>query len=104
MSSLAEFQQNISDRFETKDINKAGIYLLTFFVNGRITPIIVDDFIPVKKTNKPAFAYSKDQELWVILLEKAWAKLHGSYVRTEGGLPSFAASHLLGTPTTSFYN
>lgn len=85
-------------------MNKAGIYLLTFFVNGKLTPVVVDDYIPVTQKNKPAFASTKDQELWVILLEKAWAKLHGSYARTEGGLPSFAAIHLLGTPSTSFFN
>ena len=31
-------------------------------------------------------------------MEKAWAKLHGSYCRTEGGQTSHAAAHLLGTP------
>ena len=34
-----------------------------------------------------------------MLLEKAWAKLHGTYLKTEGGMPHFAAAHLLGTPT-----
>ena len=34
-----------------------------------------------------------------MLLEKGWAKLHGTYYRTETGLPSLAASHMLGVPT-----
>jgi calpain-15 len=37
--------------------------------------------------------------LWVILLEKAWAKVHGTYARTESGLPSFAQHHCLGVPS-----
>lgn len=90
LSSLAEFQQNIENRFETKEVNSAGIYLLTLYVNGVLTPIIVDDWIPVTRNNKPAFSSTHDEELWVILLEKAWAKLHKTYARTEGGLPSFA--------------
>ena len=32
-------------------------------------------------------------------MEKAWAKLHGSYAAIAGGLPHFSASHLLGVPT-----
>jgi len=42
--------------------------------------------------------------MWVILLEKAWSKLHKTYARTEGGLPSFATIHLLGTPAESYYH
>jgi len=104
LSSLAEFHQNIENRFETKQINAAGIYLLTFYVNGVLTPVVVDDWIPVTRSKKPAFASTKDEELWVILLEKAWSKLHYTYARTEGGLPSFAVQHLLGTPSESFYH
>ena len=84
---------------ETKRVNAAGIYLIKFFINGIETPVIVDDYIPVYKgTNKPAFAYSRDGELWVSILEKGWAKLHGTYARTEAGLPCFASSHLTGAP------
>ena len=35
-----------------------------------------------------------------MLIEKAWAKLHGTYVRTEGNLPCFAFNHLTGIPST----
>jgi len=69
-----------------------------------MTPVVVDDWIPVTRNNKPAFSSNKDQEMWVILLEKAWAKLHGTYARTEAGLPSFATMHLLGTPAKSYFH
>ena len=78
--------------------------MLTMFVNGILTPVVVDDWIPVTRSNRPAFSSNKDQEMWVILLEKAWAKLHKTYARTEGGLPSFATIHLLGTPAESYYH
>ena len=53
---------------------------MTFYVNGILTPVVVDDWIPVNLRCKPVFANTKDQEIWVMLLEKGWAKLHGSYV------------------------
>ena len=36
-----------------------------------------------------------------MLIEKAWAKLHGTFVRTEGNLPCFAYSHLTGVPSSN---
>lgn len=103
LSSLAEEDSSIKARFVTKTINKAGIYLMTFFVNGIETPVVVDDFIPSRR-GKPVFSSTKQEELWAILLEKGWAKLHGTYSRMEAGLPSFACMHLLGTPADSFWH
>lgn len=37
-----------------------------------------------------------------MLLEKAWAKVHGSYMRTEGGLPKHASQHLSGMPAVCY--
>ena len=75
---------SIVSLFETKHCNEAGVYMINLFVNGMPTPVIVDDKIPVwPYNNEPAFAKSKNGCLWVILLEKAWAKLHGSYCRMD---------------------
>ena len=98
---MAEFPERVEQMFVTKTINKAGIYMMRFFLNGQETPVIVDDFFPCNG-NKPAFASCRDGELWVSLLEKAWAKLHGTYARIEGGLPCFAVNHLMGVPSESF--
>ena len=57
-----------------------------FHVNGRKHLVIVDDLIPCRVfasgAAKPLFAFTKQHELWAMLLEKAWAKLFGSYRRT----------------------
>ena len=81
---MAHQPAGVESLVETKEVNTAGIYLLKFFINGIETPVIVDDYLPVNmKTGKLAFAYSKQGELWVSLLEKAWAKLNGSYASCE---------------------
>ena len=102
LSSLAEFPDRVKALFVTQTINEAGIYLVKFFINGTETFVVVDDFLPVKANGKPAFATCRDGEIWVSILEKAWAKLHGTYARTEGGLPCFAANHVMGVPSESF--
>ena len=63
--------------------------------------MVIDDHLRVMQDGTPAFATGHDGELWVSLLEKAWAKLHGSYARMAGALPSIAASHLVGVPAES---
>lgn len=98
LSSLAEFPKRVKKLFVTQTVNRAGVYLVNFYLNGRETPVMIDDYLPVTLDGRPAFASSREGELWVCLLEKAWAKLHGSYARIEGGLPGFAISHLTGVP------
>lgn len=49
--------------------------------------ILVDDYVPVNKSNKPLFCQPNKNEIWVLLLEKAWAKAHGSYANINSGTP-----------------
>ena len=46
LSALAEFPDRIKTRIFTREVNSAGIYLVTLFVNGVETPVIVDDWFP----------------------------------------------------------
>ena len=59
--------------------------------------VVVDDLIPCKG-DKVAFARANGPELWVILLEKMWAKLHGCYDRIAGGLEYETIRDLSGAP------
>jgi hypothetical protein len=98
LSSLAELPEQIEQCFYTKQVNAAGCYVVYFYINGIKTPVMIDDWLPVVSDGRPAFASSKNDELWVCLLEKAWAKLHKSFARVEGGVPYFAFSQLCGLP------
>ena len=57
-------------------------------IGGVPTEVSVDDYIPVKYANNKEFkmqiAFAKNV-LWLMLAEKAWAKLYGSYERIESG-------------------
>ncbi|KAG8387378.1 hypothetical protein BUALT_Bualt02G0015100 [Buddleja alternifolia] len=87
----------ISEVIITPDYNEEGIYTVRFCIQGEWVPVVVDDWIPCESPGKPAFATSKKgNELWVSLLEKAYAKLHGSYEALEGGLVQDALVDLTG--------
>ncbi len=60
LSALSKIQANIRKMFITQTINKAGIYLLSFYVNGIEYPVILDDFIPLNSSGRPAFASTVD--------------------------------------------
>jgi hypothetical protein len=63
---------------------------------------VVDDYFPCFPNGSPMFSRGHGNELWVLLLEKAYAKVHGSYKSLVGGLPHQAMMDLTGCPTTSF--
>jgi calpain-15 len=104
LSALAECPGRIESMFNTKTFNEAGIYSVNFWVNGQVKEVIVDDYIPVSPDTKlPCFAYSNQSgEIWAMIIEKAWAKLHGSYCLIRTGTAAQALSHLTGAPTKRF--
>jgi len=102
IAALAEFPELILKLFPQQQCSKYGVYEIACFKNGKETTVIVDDYFPCNPcTQKPCYSHSPGNYIWVMLLEKAWAKLHGSYERIESGVPVRAMMDLCGCPGRS---
>jgi len=105
LSAIAEYQERFKDIFSTNKRSVNGCYELKLFLNGIPKTIVLDDYFPVKKHNISwNLAHCEQNEIWVNLLEKAWAKVNGSYASTIAGLPSEAFSVLTHAPCFSYFN
>lgn len=98
LSVLSEVPSRITKLFLTSDQNSMGVYGIRICKNGEWKDVVIDDYIPCWRED-PAFSKANGNELWVILLEKAWAKLHGSYERIEAGFAENVLRDLTGAPT-----
>jgi hypothetical protein len=96
IASVAENPALIKRLFITQKYNKQGLYQLRICKNGEWVNVIVDDYIPCKIDGTPKFSRATGDELWVLLLEKAYAKLHGNYYQTRLGFVTQGMSDLTG--------
>ncbi|KAL4497235.1 hypothetical protein ABPG72_019555 [Tetrahymena utriculariae] len=101
VSSLAQEPQRILNLFITRIKNNFGIYCVRICFDGEWTAVYVDDLIPCNRRNTPAFTKAPGEEIWVLILEKAWAKLFKSYYSIEAGYCREALRDLTGAPTKS---
>ena len=91
VGSLCKFSHYIDRLFLTKERTKEHLYGVFIFLNASWKLVCIDDYLPYtgKKFRKFAFASSGGKELWVALLEKAWAKINGNYAKIGcGGSPT----------------
>lgn len=98
---VAEHPALIRKMFLTKRASPSGTYRVQLF-NGRKNRwdvLTVDEFIPiVKQGQQHLFANPNGREMWVVILEKAFAKWCGNYNALKGGYPLWAFNAITGDP------
>ena len=90
ITALCKFPELIEGLFLFTERSEENCYGVKFRINGRWKIILLDDQIPGDGGVKPNFACSlaNGNELWVVLLEKAWAKICGNFAKVCAGLPT----------------
>ena len=104
---LAESQPSlISSLFLLKEINPEGVFALKLWKDGDWSAVVIDATFPTV-FNGTMFKFAhcrKPTDLWVPLLEKAYAKICGGYQNIESGCPIDAFYDLTGMPCVEFRN
>ncbi|XP_035827604.1 calpain-A [Aplysia californica] len=80
----------------------SGIFRFNFWRFGQWKQIIIDDLLPTVRGNLIYANSPQSNEFWPALLEKAYAKVHGSYEAIEGGLLLDSLTDLTGGLTESY--
>lgn len=101
VAAIAEFPERIKRLFYQKDKSEYGIYSVALCIDGAWREVLLDDKIPCVD-GKPAFNSSKENELWVMLLEKAWAKVFEGYLNISFGQAYIALHCLTGAPSMNY--
>mmetsp|Transcript_19084 Transcript_19084/g.34702 ORF Transcript_19084/g.34702 Transcript_19084/m.34702 type:complete len:608 (+) Transcript_19084:2716-4539(+) len=102
LSAIAEFPHRIKRLFDTQEFEPAGCYIVSMLETGCVRDMIVDDYFPVDRSGRPAFSGPKVEsgvsELWVVILEKAYANRFGSYDSIQAGFTEDVLRDLTGAP------
>ena len=86
-------------RLSTTALTRPGLPLqVRLCLAGEWHTVLIDDVLPVDAMQMVAYLKPARRQLWGPLIEKAAAKLHGSYEALSGGTFAEAFSMLTGFP------
>jgi len=108
ISALANAQpQVIKDMFVDKEKWKLGVYTVQWPINGISTEVAVNSLVPTDLREKrmpiPFFVQTNNgEDVWPLILEKAWAKIFGSFQAVSEGDEVVAFRAMTGAPVQIF--
>ena len=107
LGSLCKYPKIIEKLFFIKEKTKEHLYGVYFNIHGQWKLVLIDDYFPStddKSFKKFAFAHCKNREIWVNLLEKAWAKVNGCYAQIGGKFSPYEIFDILTEAYTEVIN
>lgn len=108
ISSLAERPELITRLFDIEVKNRIRLYSVWLNINGLWKLFTLSDEFPCKKDSSGKLQHysskTTQSEIWIMLLEKAYAKAYGSYAIIDMGEPIYALRDLTGAPYVELRN
>ena len=106
VACLAQVPDRLKRILRVRRTNEAGVYCVSLCVGGVWEDVIIDDRIPSMNQKgfvpQPVFSSNRGTDIWVPLIEKAWAKIHGGYLNVEKGSMEESLHAMTGAPTTEY--
>ena len=103
IASLSNYPYLIKSLFRTDEYSELGYYEVILFIDGEWQVVLMDDYFPYDpELENWAYAKPHGNELWAMLLEKAWAKVNCGFCWINGGLVQEALVALTGFPSNIY--